>query len=1206
MRLEKVTILLVLVALAGWCIMPVAAPAEQPCGDHDDTRVGGDDNTLSSPCIHKHREGVILPLGPTVSAIPLSSIEVDAEATFFSCMVRNFIVNVRAEFVVDLSVSTTNARMPMAFPITTHALYGDHNQFRDITISVDNAEIAYRVAMDYGVWSTWDGQLSYKGRVVNYAVHPLLERARDLRIVAPHLVAKGFDLVLYWYMPHPSSISNHIVIEYTSNSDDFSGCCHEVRDCAISSDPYHFYFDLSNARYWPGPTSCHVVLRDSGSAQWASVPMTDMATVCTEDTIELTSDASTVNVPLEDLAVPVQPAVFDCWPRRWPQPTPPPIQDFTVSWLGGAGGMIERAVIDRIPSTPNILVHADLPFVLDEHNPSEDFWACFMPPIPEPSYLDVVGCGYWGHQCHGLYESWLRVPLAGKCIMGHDLAVRDVRVIPGSGSSNWLVRATVSNPGLFAEDVVATLVICGSFVKSMEFGRIEPGDELEIELPVRWCWELPADVEVEVEPAPGEVLRMDNAAMTIYPPPPLPRHAHFVLQPDQSRVRFILSGITTESKLIGAVQLYLGDPDVPVSGAGTVGLSVDRADLVAPDFEPAPSATHNLPEPLYMFQAPWVHSTGSWNVRTGEIQFEMYLVTPHGDLPAQQPTLFSGRLTNAGLSITGLSSEPTAIPKMIMDIYAYEAPLPPPPDVWFSTEVGFHAGRIDPDAVGNIRYVSPGDLLSRRGHIVRTNHELTAHLGIMPMVPDLGLDAVVLAPRREIWFSFEEDIPRIWSETLGVWLKHGDLLSDRGYVVQTNERLLARFVRMPPVRDVGLDAVTRPPCRAIFFSTEEDFFSEALGVMVRHGDLLSNRGRIVRTNAQLMQNFNPINPIPLDFGLDAAILRPWREIWFSTEVGFTDANLGPISDGDLLSTFGYIVARNLDLVEKFGPIEDLANFGLDAMNVIVPSLTADFDQDGDVDGEDVGHLEACLSGPGVAQTDPDCLDALMDEDDDVDQEDLAVAQGCMSGANVPGDPDCGIELTATAWRSVRLHGGPVSDELAIEMDPLATGNGFRGPTVEPRVGGIQKIEVDFSQAVQLVPGANVEAVEVMTGTSYSASSLTLANGDMTLEIGFDPGVLPDETCYIIDLARAVEGSAGQPLAGDTECMVRSLAGDASGDGDTNLIDMALIKRMNGQPVFPPPPGYPDLARIDVNADGTIDLIDMALVKSLNGNSASCP
>ena len=70
------------------------------------------------------------------------------------------------------------------------------------------------------------------------------------------------------------------------------------------------------------------------------------------------------------------------------------------------------------------------------------------------------------------------------------------------------------------------------------------------------------------------------------------------------------------------------------------------------------------------------------------------------------------------------------------------------------------------------------------------------------------------------------------------------------------------------------------------------------------------------------------------------------------------------------------------------------------------SVPGDFDCDHDVDQEDFGHLQACLTGSGELQVDPNCQDAILDGDGNVDGGDLAIFQGCMSGANVPPDPDC--------------------------------------------------------------------------------------------------------------------------------------------------------------------------------------------------------
>lgn len=71
--------------------------------------------------------------------------------------------------------------------------------------------------------------------------------------------------------------------------------------------------------------------------------------------------------------------------------------------------------------------------------------------------------------------------------------------------------------------------------------------------------------------------------------------------------------------------------------------------------------------------------------------------------------------------------------------------------------------------------------------------------------------------------------------------------------------------------------------------------------------------------------------------------------------------------------------------------------------VLVPG---DFDSDGDVDVEDFGRFQTCVSGPEVAQTDPACDGARLDSDSDVDQQDFGLFQRCFSGANIPGDPNC--------------------------------------------------------------------------------------------------------------------------------------------------------------------------------------------------------
>jgi murein tripeptide amidase MpaA len=70
-------------------------------------------------------------------------------------------------------------------------------------------------------------------------------------------------------------------------------------------------------------------------------------------------------------------------------------------------------------------------------------------------------------------------------------------------------------------------------------------------------------------------------------------------------------------------------------------------------------------------------------------------------------------------------------------------------------------------------------------------------------------------------------------------------------------------------------------------------------------------------------------------------------------------------------------------------------------------IPGDMDGDFDVDQEDFGGLQACLTGEGVAQTDAPCARARLDGDTDVDADDEVIFEECMTGPGGIGDPDCG-------------------------------------------------------------------------------------------------------------------------------------------------------------------------------------------------------
>jgi hypothetical protein len=248
----------------------------------------------------------------------------------------------------------------------------------------------------------------------------------------------------------------------------------------------------------------------------------------------------------------------------------------------------------------------------------------------------------------------------------------------------------------------------------------------------------------------------------------------------------------------------------------------------------------------------------------------------------------------------------------------------------FSTAYGFHSSTA---AEANLFQVSGGDLLAPGGWLLRSNEQLTARLGILPPVPDLGLDAAVGASRldpaapHEIRFSIEQDVH---SETLGP-LHPGDLLSEEGVVVRPYADLVRLFFPQPPVPDFGLDAVAMGPGLTTLFSIEQGFFSERLGAVVAPGDILSDDGSIFRTSAALLERFQPVDLPAGGPGLDAIHLWHHGEVWFSTETSFVDKRWGHVGHGDLLSDTGRVVARNLELLSRFAPLEDLADFGLDGL-----------------------------------------------------------------------------------------------------------------------------------------------------------------------------------------------------------------------------------------------------------------------------------
>jgi predicted outer membrane repeat protein len=66
----------------------------------------------------------------------------------------------------------------------------------------------------------------------------------------------------------------------------------------------------------------------------------------------------------------------------------------------------------------------------------------------------------------------------------------------------------------------------------------------------------------------------------------------------------------------------------------------------------------------------------------------------------------------------------------------------------------------------------------------------------------------------------------------------------------------------------------------------------------------------------------------------------------------------------------------------------------------------DLDHDCDVDQEDFGQLQACLTGVGTPQDDANCIDARIDEDTDVDENDVDMFLASFGGPGMPLPAGC--------------------------------------------------------------------------------------------------------------------------------------------------------------------------------------------------------
>jgi hypothetical protein len=113
---------------------------------------------------------------------------------------------------------------------------------------------------------------------------------------------------------------------------------------------------------------------------------------------------------------------------------------------------------------------------------------------------------------------------------------------------------------------------------------------------------------------------------------------------------------------------------------------------------------------------------------------------------------------------------------------------------------------------------------------------------------------------------------------------------------------------------------------------------------------------------------------------------------FGYPTGWTYVTIKPDSDGDGVP----------DEVDQCPNTPPDTVVGADGCQLSPP---ADFDEDGDVDSNDIALFEFCASGPSIPVF-VLCQDMDLDSDGDADQSDFAVVQRCFSGQDIPADANC--------------------------------------------------------------------------------------------------------------------------------------------------------------------------------------------------------
>jgi len=189
--------------------------------------------------------------------------------------------------------------------------------------------------------------------------------------------------------------------------------------------------------------------------------------------------------------------------------------------------------------------------------------------------------------------------------------------------------------------------------------------------------------------------------------------------------------------------------------------------------------------------------------------------------------------------------------------------------------------------------------------------------------------------------------------------------------------------------------------------------------------------------------------------------------------------------------------------------------------------------------------------------------------------------------------------------AVHLYRIPLPQAARVAAWEVATDHSAAGPYaapavdsyVEPRIDGLRRVRITFDQPLDpaTVNGAAV-AVEAMSNPGLlPGHTVSLDITQTVMIVAFD-GPLTDRDVYTLTVAGSVQGADGQPVTGDLDITLRTLAGDVDGSGAVTAADILAARAAAGQPLGP------GTCRWDVTTSGAVTGDDLLAIRRRLGNA----